>query len=79
MNINLSKIKKGKTYTFNIYYDYGAGSGSQGWYDITGQVKEINAEFIRVIPMKNILEGNKRSVKIEGRDITKVSIPLNID
>ena len=74
MNINLSKIKKGDTYTFNVHYDYGCGSGSQGWYDIRGQVKEINAEFIRVIPTKNIMEGNKRSVKLSNKSITKVNL-----
>lgn len=56
MNINLSKVKIGKTYVFNVYYNMGAGSGSQGWYNVSGQVKEINAEFIRVIPTKNIEE-----------------------
>ena len=72
MKINLSKIKVGKKYTFNVYYDYGAGSGSQGWYDVVGQVKEINAEFIRVIPMKNLEEGNKRSIKLRAGSITEV-------
>jgi hypothetical protein len=72
MKINLSKIKIGKRYVFNVYYDYGAGSGSQGWYNIIGEVKEINAEFIRVIPMKNIEEGNKKSVKLRGESITEV-------
>jgi hypothetical protein len=72
MKINLSKIKVGKKYRFNVYYDYGAGSGSQGWYNVIGEVKEINAEFIRVIPMKNIEEGNKRSVKLTGGSITEV-------
>jgi hypothetical protein len=73
MKINLSKIKVGKSYVFNIYYNYGAGSGSQGWYDVIGQVKEINAEFIRVIPTKNIEAGNKKSIKLYGHSITKVS------
>jgi hypothetical protein len=73
MNINLSKVKIGKTYVFNVYYNMGAGNGSQGWYNVSGQVKEINAEFIRVIPTKNIEEGNKRSVKVYNRSITKVS------
>ena len=73
MNINLSKVKIGKTYVFNVYYDMGAGGGSQGWYNVSGQVKEVNAEFIRVIPTKNIEEGNKRSVKVYNRSITKVS------
>jgi hypothetical protein len=51
----------------------GVGSGSQGWYDVIGQVKEINTEFIRVIPTKNIEAGNKRSIKIYNNSITKVS------
>jgi hypothetical protein len=72
MKINLSKIKIGKRYVFNVYYNYGAGSGSQGWYNIIGEVKEINAEFIRVIPMKNIEEGNKKSIKLRGESITEV-------
>lgn len=72
MKINLSKIKVGKKYKFNVYYDYGAGSGSQGWYDVIGQVKEINAEFIRVITMKNLEEGNKRSIKLTAGSITEV-------
>jgi len=72
MKINLSKIKIGKRYVFNVYYDYGAGSGSQGSYNIIGEVKEINAEFIRVIPMENIEEGNRRSVKLRGGSITEV-------
>lgn len=74
MKINLSKIKVGKNYRFNVYYDFGAGSGSQGWYDISGQVKEINAEFIRVIPTENLEAGNKRSVKIMNYSIDSVSI-----
>lgn len=73
MKINLSKIKIGETYVFNVYYNMGAGSGSQGWYNIIGKVKEINAEFIRVIPTENILAGNKRSVKVRNNSITKVS------
>jgi hypothetical protein len=72
MKINLSKIKKGKTYKFNIYFNFGAGSGSQGWYNIIGQVKEINAEFIRVIPTKNIEAGNKKSIKVNNNSITEV-------
>jgi hypothetical protein len=73
MKINLSKIKIGETYVFNVYYNMGAGSGSQGWYNIIGKVKEINAEFIRVIPTENILAGNNRSVKVRNNSITKVS------
>lgn len=73
MKINLSKIKVGNRYVFNVYYDYGAGSGSQGQYNVIGEVKEINAEFIRVIPMKNIEAGNRKSVKLTGRSITEVN------
>lgn len=73
MNIKLSKIKVGENYVFNVYYNMGAGSGSQGWYDVIGKVKEINAEFIRVIPTKNLLANNKRSIKIYNNSITKVS------
>jgi hypothetical protein len=73
MKINLSKIKVGNRYVFNVYYNYGAGSGSQGWYNVIGEVKEINAEFIRVIPMKNIEAGNRKSVKLTGGSITEVN------
>ena len=37
-----------------------------------GQVKEINAEFIRVIPTANIKAGNKRSVKVYNNTISKI-------
>ena len=73
MKINLSKIKLGGIYLFDVHYNYGAGSGSEGWYQVMGKVKEINAEFIRVIPTENILAASKRSVKISNRPITKVS------
>ena len=73
MNIKLSKIKVGENYVFNVHYNMGAGSGSQGWYNIIGEVKEINVEFIRVIPTENLLVNNKRSVKIYNNSITKVS------
>jgi hypothetical protein len=72
MKIKLSKIKTGKSYKFNVYYNLGCGSGSQGWYNIIGEVKEINAEFIRVIPTKNIEAGNKKSIKVSNRSITEV-------
>ena len=72
MKINLSKIKVGNRYVFNVYYNYGAGSGSQGWYNVIGEVKEINAEFIRVIPTANIKAGNKRSVKVYNNTISKI-------
>ncbi len=55
-----------------MYYNYGAGSGSQGWYNVIGEVKEINAEFIRVIPVKNIEAGNRKSVKLTGGSITEI-------
>jgi hypothetical protein len=72
MKIKLSKIQVGHNYTFNIEYNSGAGSGSQGWYNLSGEVKEINAEFIRVIPYKNLMEGNKRSIKIKNYSICSV-------
>lgn len=72
MKIELSKIKVGSKYIFNIYYNLGAGSGSQGWYNVIGTVKEINAEFIRVIPIENSIRGNKRSVKLNNNSITEV-------
>ena len=73
MKINLSKIKVDGIYVFNVHYNYGAGSGSEGWYDVIGKVKEINAEFIRVIPTRNILAGNRQSVKLFNSSIVKVS------
>ncbi len=73
MKTSLSKIQIGKNYVFNVYYNHGAGSGSQGWYNVIGRVKEINAEFIRVIPTENIEAGNKRSVKLYNNSITEVS------
>lgn len=73
MTIKLSKIKIGGIYLFDVRYDYGAGSGSQGWYQVMGKVKEINAEFIRVIPTENLLAANRRSVKIYNNSITKVN------
>ena len=73
MKTSLSKIQIGKNYVFSVYYNYGCGSGSQGWYSVIGRVKEINAEFIRVIPTENIEAGNKRSVKLYNNSITAVS------
>ena len=73
MSIQLSKVKVNQVYNFNIQHNGGSGSGSQYWYDVMGQVKEINAEFIRVIPMKNIEAGNRKSVKLTGRSITEVN------
>jgi len=73
-NLSLSKVKVGGFYTFRVEYNYGAGSGSQGWYDIMGKVKEINAEFIRVIPNVNLLAASKRSVKIYNNSITGIAL-----
>jgi len=72
MKTSLAKIKTNKKYEFKIYQNGGAGSGSQYWYNVKGIVKEINAEFIRVIPFSNILDGNKRSVKLYNNSITDV-------
>jgi len=73
MSIKLSKVKVNQVYNFNIVEGGGAGSGSQCWYNIMGQVKEINAEFIRVIPTSNIKAGNKRSIKVYNSTITQIS------
>ncbi len=72
MNTQLSKVKVNQVYNFNIQHNGGSGSGSQYWYDVVGQVKEINAEFIRVIPTANIKAGNKRSIKINNYSINRV-------
>jgi hypothetical protein len=74
MKTKLSKIKTNNKYQFQVYQNGGAGSGSQYWYNLVGMVKEINAEFIRVIPINNILDGNKRSVKLYNNSITAVEI-----
>lgn len=71
-NLSLSKVKVGGFYIFRVEYNYGAGSGSQGWYNVIGKVKEINAEFIRVIPNDNLLAANRRSVKVYNRDISDI-------
>ena len=73
MSIKLSNIKVNQVYNFKVEYNGGAGSGSQFWYDVMGEVKEINAEFIRVIPTANLKAGNKRSIKIYNRSITNVN------
>ena len=73
MSIKLSKVKVNQVYNFSIVEGGGAGSGSQCWYNVMGQVKEINAEFIRVIPTANIKAGNKRSLKVYNRTITQIS------
>lgn len=72
MKTQLSKIKVNSKYEFNGVEDGGAGSGSQYWFNVKGMVKEINADFIRVITLENLLEGNKRSVKLKNRNITGV-------
>ena len=72
MSIQLSKVKVNQVYNFNIQYNGGSGSGSQYWYNVMGVVKEINAEFIRVIPTANIKVGNKRSVKVYNNTISKI-------
>jgi hypothetical protein len=74
MKTTLSKIKANNKYQFQVYQNGGAGSGSQYWYNLIGMVKEINAEFIRVIPINNILDGNKRSVKLYNNSITGVEL-----
>ena len=73
MKTQLSKIKVNSKYEFNVVENLGAGSGSQYWFNVKGMVKEINAEFIRVIPIENLLEGNKRSIKLNNRSITGVT------
>lgn len=67
--MNISKIKVGNRYMINYSFDGGAGSGSWGMSNIIGTIKEINAEFIRVIPINAT---NKRSVKVNNKSITKV-------
>ena len=73
MNTKLSKVKVNQVYNFYIVEGGADGSGSQSWYNVMGEVKEINAEFIRVIPTANIKAGNKRSVKIYNNTITQIS------
>jgi hypothetical protein len=74
MKTQLSKIKVNSKYEFNVVENLGAGSGSQYWFNVKGMVKEINAEFIRVIPIENLLEGNKRSVKLKNHNILGVEV-----
>jgi hypothetical protein len=73
MKTQLSKIKVNSKYEFQVYINRGAGSGSQYWFNVKGMVKEINAEFIRVIPIEYLLEGNKRSVKLKNNSITGIT------
>ena len=68
----LNKIKVGKSYEFGIYYNGGAGSGSEGRYNVIGEVKSITPEFIRIIPQRNINAGNRQSIKLTNRSITTV-------
>jgi hypothetical protein len=74
MKTQLSKIKVNSKYEFQMVENGGAGSGSQYWYNVKGMVKEINAEFIRVIPIENLLEGNKRSIKLKNHNILGVEV-----
>ncbi len=69
---NLNRIKLNNRYTFEIGYNLGFGSGSQGTYTLSGQVKEITLDFIRVIPDKNLAAGNRRSEKVDTRSIVNV-------
>ena len=70
--ITLNKIKVGKSYEFGMYYNGGAGSGSEGRYNVIGEVKSITPEFIRLIPQRNIKVGNRQSIKLNNRSITEV-------
>jgi hypothetical protein len=74
MKTQLSKIKVNSKYEFQMVENGGAGSGSQYWYNVKGMVKEINAEFIRVISIENLLAGNKRSVKLKNHNILGVEV-----
>ena len=74
MKIKLSKIQVNNKYEFQMVENGGAGSGSQYWYNIKGMVKEINAEFIRVISIENLLAGNKRSVKLKNSNILGIEV-----
>jgi hypothetical protein len=74
MKTQLSKIKVNSKYEFQMVENGGAGSGSQYWYNVKGMVKEINAEFIRVISIENLLAGNKRSVKLKNYNILGVEV-----
>jgi hypothetical protein len=74
MKTQLSKIKVNSKYEFNVVENLGAGSGSQYWFNVKGMVKEINAEFIRVIPIENLLEGNKRSIKLKNHNILGIEV-----
>ena len=67
--IPLKRVKVGEIYKFEISDNGGAGSGSQMFYSITGKVKEVNPEFIRVFKSSD----SKQSYKISNRAITKVS------
>jgi hypothetical protein len=73
MKTKLSQIKLNSKYNFNVVSNTGAGSGSQCWYNITGMIKEINAEFIRVVTLENLLNGNNRSVKLYNRNIVGIN------
>ena len=72
MKTQLSKVKVNQVYNFHIQHNGGSGSGSQYWYDVVGQVKEVNAEFIRIIPTANLKAGNKRSIIVNNYYISRV-------
>jgi hypothetical protein len=74
MKTKLSNIKVNNKYDFQVYVNGGAGSGSQYWFNLKGMVKEINAEFIRVISIENLLAGNKKSIKLYNNSITSVEV-----
>jgi hypothetical protein len=67
----LADVKVGKSYLFTINYNYGAGSGSQGSTTLAGVVKELNAEWMRVIP-SSAAPGSKRSIKVWNSEIAGV-------
>lgn len=76
--ITLNKIKVGKRYEFGMYYNGGAGSGSEGRYNVIGKVKSITPEFIRLIPQRNIEAGNRQSIKLTNRSITTIKSIISI-
>ena len=67
--VPLRKVKVGEIYKFDVTDNGGGGSGSQIFYSITGKVKEVNPEFIRVFKSSD----SKQSYKIYNRAIRKVS------
>ena len=65
--VKLSQVKPNKRYMFEVYYNYGFGSGSSGTVRSGGLIKEVNAEFIRIFKGN----GTKQSFKVNTRSITK--------